>query len=275
MAEKVDLHTHTYFSDGILSPRALVVLAAERGISCLSITDHDSIDGLEEATEAGREYGVEIIPGVELSATLGVKDIHILGYLFDPSNRALRTTLDLFKKERFHRAVRIVRKLNQLNIPLRFDAVLERAGHGAIGRPHIAEALVEEGLTSDYVQAFEHYIGDSGPAYEPKYRISPEDAMAIIADAGGISILAHPGWYVNEEELMQLIRAGLDGIETVHPAHDDGRRRFYRDIASAYFLLESGGSDYHGGRRNDDENFGTCVVGREIPAAMRRRLFIQ
>jgi predicted metal-dependent phosphoesterase TrpH len=275
MSDTVDMHTHTWYSDGALSPADLVRRARERGITHLSITDHDSIDGLPEARIAGAETGVEIVPGVELSATLGSKDIHILGYLFDPDNDYLKQTLDLFKRERFSRAARIVRKLNQLDLPLSFDSVLERAGHGAIGRPHIAEALVIEGFTSDYVQAFDHYIGDSGPAYEPKYRISPEDAVDIIANAGGVSILAHPGWYITEDELVQLIRAGLDGIETVHPAHDAGRRRFYSGIASTYFLLESGGSDYHGGRRNDDAHFGTQVVSIDVLKAMRRRLFIQ
>ncbi len=275
MSDKVDLHTHTHYSDGVLSPRELVMRAAEMGIGLLSITDHDSIDALEEAVEAGREFHVDVIPGVELSATLGNKDIHILGYLFDPKNPYLRQTLDLFKRERFSRAARIVKKLNQLDLPLSFDTVLERAGHGAIGRPHIAEALVEEGLTDTYSQAFETLIGDSGPAFEPKYRISPEDAVDIIANAGGVSILAHPGWYITEDELVQLIRAGLDGIETVHPAHDDVRRRFYSGIASTYFLLESGGSDFHGGRRNDYQNFGSFTISQDYVLAMKRRLFIQ
>jgi predicted metal-dependent phosphoesterase TrpH len=275
MANKVDLHTHTYYSDGALSPRELILRASEVGISHLSITDHDSIDGLEEAIHAGSEVGIEIIPGVELSATLGSKDVHILGYLFDPSNKALRKTLDLFRRERFGRAARIVKKLNQLDMPLSFESVLERAGHGAIGRPHIATALVEEGLTNTYSEAFESYIGDSGPAFEPKYRIAPEDAVDIIANAGGISILAHPGWYVTEDELVMLIRAGLDGIETVHPAHDKDRQRYYRGIASAYFLLESGGSDFHGGKRNDYINFGTYTVSQDVVQAMKRRLFIQ
>ena len=275
MANKVDLHTHTHYSDGSLSPRELILRASEVGISHLSITDHDSIDGLEEAVHAGRECGIEIVPGVELSATLGSKDVHILGYLFDPNNSALRKTLDLFRRERFGRAARIVKKLNQLNMPLSFESVLERAGHGAIGRPHIATALVEEGLTQTYSEAFDSFIGDGGPAFEPKYRIAPEDAVEIIASAGGLSILAHPGWYITEDELVVLIRAGLDGIETVHPAHDKDRQRYYRGIASAYFLLESGGSDFHGGKRNDYINFGTYTVGQDVVQAMKRRLFIQ
>jgi predicted metal-dependent phosphoesterase TrpH len=272
---KADLHTHTYYSDGALSPAELVARAAELGLSVISITDHDSIEGVAEAREQGARLGVEVIPGVELSATLGTKDIHILGYLFDPCNEHLLNTLELFRRERMIRAERIVEKLNRLDLPLRFDSVLERAGRGAVGRPHIAAALLDEGLTANYSEAFESYIGDSGPAYEPKYRISPEDAVDIIAEAGGLSMLAHPGWYVSDEELLVLIRAGLDGIETVHPGHDADRTRHYRGIASTYFLLESGGSDFHGGKRNDYIHFGSCTVSPECVTAMKRRLFIQ
>ncbi|MBE0645859.1 MAG: PHP domain-containing protein [Bacteroidetes bacterium] len=275
MAGKVDLHTHTYFSDGALSPRELVLRAHEVGISVLSITDHDNIAGIEPAADVAKDFGIEVIPGVELSSTLGTKDIHILGYMFDPDNKQLRDTLEFLKKERFIRAERIVRKLNNLDLPLDFDIVLERAGHGAVGRPHIAAAMLDEGLTNDYAEAFEQYIGDSGPAYEPKYKISPEDAVDIIANAGGVSTVAHPGWYVSEQDLSYLIRAGIDGIEVVHPAHDQSRVRYYRGIASTYFLLESGGSDFHGGKRNDYQNFGTFGVTRDVVDAMKRRLFIQ
>ncbi|MDX9759031.1 MAG: PHP domain-containing protein [Bacteroidota bacterium] len=275
MAGKVDLHTHTYFSDGALSPRELVMRAHEVGISILSVTDHDNIDGLESADAVAKDFGIEVVPGVELSSTLGTKDVHILGYLFDPSNKHLRETLEFLKKERFIRAERIVRKLNNLDLPLDFDLVVERAGYGAVGRPHIAAAMLDEGLTSEYAEAFEQYIGDSCPAFEPKYRISPEDAVDIIANAGGVSIVAHPGWYISESDLSYLIRAGIDGIEVVHPAHDQNRVRYYRGIASTYFLLESGGSDFHGGKRNDYQNFGTYSVTQDMVDAMKRRLFIQ
>ncbi|MCZ7556306.1 MAG: PHP domain-containing protein [Bacteroidia bacterium] len=275
MTGKVDLHTHTYYSDGALSPRELVLRAHEVGIGTLSITDHDNIDGIEEALGVAGDFGIEIIPGVELSSTLGTKDIHILGYMFDPSNKEFRETLSFLKRERFIRAERIVRKLNNLDLPLDFDIVLEHAGQGAVGRPHIAAAMLDEGLTKDYAEAFESYIGESGPAFEPKYKISPEDAVEIIANAGGVSILAHPGWYVSEHDLSYLIHAGIDGVEVVHPAHDMHRVRFYRGIASEYFLLESGGSDFHGGKRNDYPNFGTYTVSQDTVQAMKRRLFIQ
>lgn len=275
MTGKADLHCHTYYSDGELSPTALVQQANESALSILSITDHDSIDAYWEALEAARQYGIELVPGVELSAMIGTKDIHILGYFFNPDNEQLKQALNLFRQERLWRAERMVRKLNNLNVPLSMEAVLSHAGHGAIGRPHIAAALVDEGHTSTYSEAFDTYIGNTCPAYEPKYRLSPETAVEIIAGAGGISIIAHPGWYLTEDEIMALIRAGVDGIETVHPAHDAERITFYRNITSSYFLLEGGGSDFHGGKRNDQSNFGAYTVPSEIVQAMKRRLFIQ
>jgi 3',5'-nucleoside bisphosphate phosphatase len=275
MSPKIDLHSHTYYSDGAHSPRELVMRAHEAGIGVLSVTDHDAIGGLSEAQAAAAEFGMEVIPGVELSSTLGRKDVHILGYMFDPDNIRLREALEFFQRERFIRAERIVRKLNSLDLPLDFDMVLEHAGRGAVGRPHIAAAMVDEGLTRTYAQAFEDYIGDGGPAFEPKYKIAPEDAVALIGNAGGIAILAHPGWYINDDELLHLIRAGIDGIEVVHPGHDEARKRHYRGIASEYFLLEGGGSDFHGGKRNDDANLGAYTVCFETIQAMKRRLFIQ
>lgn len=275
LVKHADLHTHTYYSDGALSPAALVMRAYNCGISALAITDHDSVDGFYEAQEEGEKLHVEIIPGVELSATLGTKDIHILGYFFDVEDEIFRTALSLFKRERFYRAERIVRKLQAIDLPLTLDSVLERAGDGAVGRPHIAAALYDEGYTETYLQAFEKYIGDFGPAYEPKYRILPEDAISFIANAGGISVLAHPSRYITDEELLELIRAGLDGIEVIHPAHNAERIKHYRGIVSEYFLLEGGGSDFHGGKRNDNAALGMYTIGIEKIEAMKRRLFIQ
>ncbi len=275
MAKTVDLHSHTHYSDGAHAPAELVRRAHAAGIDVLSITDHDSVDAWDEAVEAGRSVGMEIVPGVELSATLGRKDVHILGYMFDPHNREFRDILTLLKRERRLRAERIVEKLHTLKLPLSFDSVLAYAGFGAIGRPHIAAALVDNGYTTTYAEAFVTLIGDSCPAFEPKYRIAPEHAVEMIANAGGVSILAHPGWSLTEDELLQLIRAGIDGIEVVHPAHDESRRAYYRGITSTYFLLETGGSDFHGGKRDDDANLGTYTVTNAAVDAMKRRLFIQ
>ncbi len=270
---RADLHLHTAYSDGALSPRELVDKARAAGIMTISVTDHDHVGGLDEAMEHGRTVGVEVIPGLELSAAMGEKDVHILAYFVDYRNKNLLDYLTFFRYERLKRAERIVEKLNKINIPIKFESVQEQAGIGSLGRPHIASVLVEEGFIESYHEAFAKYIGVGGPAYEKKFQLGPEEAIRLISDSGGLSFLAHPGKYTSEVELAQLIKAGLDGIEVVHPSHNDARQEHYRGLVSQYFLLESGGSDFHGGKKNDDYAFGAFWVPIQIVEAMKKRLF--
>jgi predicted metal-dependent phosphoesterase TrpH len=268
-----DLHCHTTFSDGVHSPREVLEKARAVGLSALAITDHDHVGAIDEAIEWGNAAGIEIVPGLELSATLGEKDVHLLAYFFDHHDRNLLDYLTFFRHERLRRAERIVKKLNDINIPLKMDAVLDQAGIGSVGRPHIANALVEGGLTDTYHAAFEKYLGNGAPAYERKYQVSPAEAVRLIAAAGGLSFLAHPGKYTTEVELLQLIKDGLDGIEVVHPSHNETRQLYYRAVVNQYFLLETGGSDFHGGKKNDDYAFGAFTVPYHVVEAMRSRLF--
>lgn len=270
---RADLHLHTTYSDGALSPETLVQRAHAAGLSVVSITDHDNVGALDEAIEAGKSLGVEIVPGVELSVALNEKDIHLLAYFFDYTNQKLQDYLAFFRYERLKRAERIVQKLNDINISLKMDAVLDQAGIGSVGRPHIASALLEEGLIETYHEAFMKYLGVGAPAYEKKYQLSPLEATQLIAQAGGLTFLAHPGKYTTEFELSTLIQTGLDGIEVVHPSHNEARQEFYRGVIHQYFLLECGGSDYHGGRKNDDQVLGVFTVPLQIVEDMRTRLF--
>ena len=270
---RADLHLHTTFSDGALSPQGLVKKAHDAGLKAIAITDHDHVGALEEAVDWGRTYGVEVISGLELSATFAEKDIHILAYFFDPTDKTLLEYLDVFRKERLRRAERIVEKLNKINIPITLNAVLEKAGEGSIGRPHIANALLDEGWTETYHEAFSKYIGTNGPAYEKKFQLSPEEAIRLVSSCGGLTFLAHPGNYTTEAELLELIKKGLDGIEVIHPSHNETRQDYYRGVVNQYFLLESGGSDYHGGKKNDDYAFGTFSVPLHVVETMRSRLF--
>jgi len=265
---RADLHTHTTHSDGALTPEELVLKAKKAGLAAIAIADHDNVAGLDEATEVGRSVGVEVIPGLELSATVG-----ILAYFFDPTHPRLLEYLEFFRHERLKRAERIVRKLNGLDIPLSIDAVLDQAGIGSVGRPHIASALVEEGHTQNYQEAFAKYIGANGPAFEKKYQVGPGEAVRLIAQAGGLSFFAHPGKYTTEADLVALIDVGLDGIEVIHPSHSPTLQKHYRSLASQYFLLQSGGSDFHGGKKNDDAVFGAYTVPMTIVEEMRRRCF--
>jgi len=272
MDGKADLHLHSTFSDGALSPRELLDRARQAGLTAISITDHDHTGALDEATTIAAPLGIEVIPGVELSTMVGESDVHILGYFFDHHDARLQEYLALFRSERRKRAERIVRKLNGMNVPLTIDGVLRRAGGGSVGRPHIATALVEEGLIGTYQEAFSRYIGFGKPAYEKKYMISPREAIAMIAAAGGLSFIAHPSSFMEEQVLLDIIDAGIDGIEVVHPSHSPELAAHYRGIVSEYFLLASGGSDFHGGKRNDLDAFGRYTISMAEVNMMRRRL---
>jgi predicted metal-dependent phosphoesterase TrpH len=270
---KADLHTHTTNSDGALSPYELITKAKSVGLSIISITDHDTVNGIDEAIEISKEFDIEVIPGTELSATYHGNEIHILGYFVDHTNPILLESLAFYRAERLKRVERIVDKLNRMNIPLSVESVLANANGGSVGRPHVANALVNEGYTTNYHQAFNKYIGEGKPAYEKKSEVTPEETVKLISAAGGLSFLAHPGRNLDETTLMHLINAGLDGIEVVHPSHTPQLVEHYRGIVNEYCLLESGGSDFHGGAKGDDGNFGNIGLPVAKVEVMRNRLF--
>jgi 3',5'-nucleoside bisphosphate phosphatase len=269
---KADLHMHTTYSDGTYTPSEVVANAKNARIDIISLTDHDSVSGIDEAIEAGKAAGLEIIAGMELSANYNGSEVHILGYFMNHRDKSLVESLTAFQAARRERAQRIVEKLNKLNIPLGIDDVLEHVTGDSVGRPHIATALVNEGHATSYQQAFNKYLGDGKPAYERKRHFSPEETIQLIARSGGLSFLAHPGRSISEEILLKLIKAGLDGIEVVHPAHTPELVNYYRGIVNEYFLLESGGSDFHGGDKEDNEILGQYAISTSCVEIMRRRL---
>lgn len=271
LKRKVDLHSHTNHSDGYFSPEELVNKAKDVGIDILSITDHDSINAIEKATEIGRELGVEIIPGVEISSDLRGIEVHILGYFIDITNKELEHCLKFFREERIGRANNIVRKLNHLGLDISMTDVMRFSKNSAVGRPHIAQAMLELGLVRSFQDAFNKYIKNGGPAYERKVHLSPQSAFKIISDAGGLSFVAHPR-YMSENIIKELIDAGADGIEVIHPSHSKELTRFYRGIVNEYYLLESGGSDFHGGKRDDEDKFGKFFTTPIVVEAMRTRI---
>ena len=271
MKIKADLHTHTNFSDGFYSPAELLKKAKKNGIGIISITDHDSVTGVKEARKISDRIGIEVIPGLEISTEIGSNEIHVLGYFINPDDKELERYLVFFREERFNRAIRIIEKLNILGIQLTMDDVLLQAKNSAIGRPHIAQAMLSKGFVNSFFEAFNKYIGNNGPAFEKKVHLSPQSACKIINDAGGLSFIAHPG-KMPEHLIKELIEAGIDGIEVIHPSHNTNQTKYYRGITNEYFLLESGGSDYHGGKREDDANLGKYYTDMKIIDAMRSRL---
>jgi 3',5'-nucleoside bisphosphate phosphatase len=269
-----DLHLHTSFSDGNLSPLDLMKKVKNAGLKCISIVDHDIVEGTEEAIKLGKDFEIEVIPGVELSTTVGNLDVHIIGYFIDYKDKTFLDYLNLFREERLKRAERIVNKLNKLKVPLKIESVLAQNTTGSIGRPHIANALVEGGLISNYQAAFDQYIRNGGPAYESKYTVTPAEAISLINKAGGLSFIAHPNYIKDEKIFSDLINQGIDGIEVVHPSHSCETVEYLKKIASEYFLLTSGGSDYHGGLKNDEKSFGTFTIPYKMVKAMKQHLFM-
>jgi hypothetical protein len=256
---KVDLHTHTNRSDGLLPPETLVRLAAEVRLRAIAITDHDEIGALDTAVAVGQKRGVEIIPGVELSVTHQGYDVHILGYMIDFHHPRLLEFLHYFRTERVHRVHRILEKLTALGHAVPLEAVMRKAGAGSIGRPHVADAMIEEGHVFSYQDAFNRFLAEGKPAFVPKVRLTPSEAVAIIHDAGGLACLAHPGQNLTEAVILDIIKAGVDGIEVVHPKHSACQREQFHEYATAFGLLETGGSDFHGGRKSE-EKLGDFII---------------
>ena len=244
-----DLHSHSTASDGALAPAALVALARSLGVTTLALTDHDTMDGVPEAVAAGRDAGVTVIPGVELSARVQSGSMHILGYFGDPQPAGLVERLRRFRELRVERAQEMVERLARLGAPVAWDDV-ERRAAGAIGRPHVAEALVAAGHAADRHDAFARYLADDGPAYVPSSSISPQQALEILAAGGGAPVLAHPFSLGLEGEALRgavadLAQMGLRGIEVHRPDHGAIERAALLEIAQALDLVPTGGSDFH------------------------------
>ena len=265
----IDLHIHTYFSDGSFSPQEVVTWAAEIGLAAIAITDHDDVGGIDQAIAYGRELDVEVVPGVELSTHGDGRDVHILGYLFDHHAKAIQSYIQLFQEERRKRARKIVDRLKKLGLGVSFDFVLQKAGPGSIGRLHIASALLEEGYVFSIEEAFRKYLGDGKPASVPKFKIEPLKAIQLIKEAGGVTFIAHPALDVNEEYVINLIRLGLDGIETIHPHHWPQATQKYKRLAQQYDVLECGGSDCHGNVNGKFVKMGKITVPYSFLSRMK------
>ncbi|MCB0730001.1 MAG: PHP domain-containing protein [Ignavibacteriae bacterium] len=268
MKKIADLHTHTVFSDGSLTPKELIILAKKKKIDVIGITDHDTIDGIEEAIHYGNKYEIDIVPGLEISTDVDGKEVHLLGYFINYKDEELNKYLQFFRNERIERARRILKKLEKINIKISIKDILKVAKNSPICRPHIAKVMLEKGFVNNFFEAFNKYIGDNGPAFERKIHVSPQSAIKIINDSGGLAFLAHPNG-INESIITNLINLGIDGIEVVHSSHKKYQQRFYRGIVNQYCLLESGGSDFHGGMRNDEENFGKYVTSLSVVENIR------
>lgn len=257
---RADLHVHTTFSDGMLTPGSVVERAAEVGLSAVGITDHDAVGGIPEALARGVELGLEVVPGVEISAGINGQEIHVLGYWIDHANAELNGWLQRFQAVRVDRVGRILERLASLGIHIDYDYVIALGGPGAVGRPHIAKALVEYGYVGTEAEAFETLIGDHCPGYISRERVSPSEAIAIIGNAGGVAGWAHPGIEQHDEWLESFVEAGICALEVVHPDHSREDVERYRRLADRFGLIPTGGSDFHGGDREGSQPLGRYTV---------------
>jgi len=243
----IDLHTHTYFSDGEYAPALLVDLAQKQGIHILAITDHDTLDGIAEAQEAAKNTKLHIVPGVELSTQFQGREIHLLGHFVEPDNATLLAVCRHMRTAREQRMAGMLQKLEALHISLSMEEVAALSPQGRFSRSHLAQALVQKGFCKNVYSAFDLYLKAGRPAWVPLTQTSTQEAIAWVHQAKGTATLAHPGVSnLSEEDVEALSGHGLDGLETHHPEHSWTERNRWKALAHRLQLVSIGGSDFHG-----------------------------
>jgi 3',5'-nucleoside bisphosphate phosphatase len=275
---RADLHTHTTASDGTNAPAAVVRLAKEAGLAAVAITDHDTMAGCAEAIAEGERIGIRVIPGIELSTAINGRDIHILGYWCNADDARWQERLKRQQGFRGRRNLMMIEKLQELGIAVTLEEIIQlasRSGKKAdsaeqIGRPHLAEALVERGVVTDIREAFDRYLGEQGLAYCNPSRPQPTDAVDWIREAGGVCVIAHPGLYGDVTIVEEIIKHGVHGIEVYHSDHSPEDEQRYTAIAERYGLLATGGSDFHGEKRG--VVFHGPIGGRYVDAEVVAKL---
>lgn len=261
LAPHVDLHAHSTASDGALGPTAAIAAAHAAGLAAFALTDHDTLAGIAEAQAAADACGLRLVPGVELSVHLEKTEVHLLG-LHIRDVDYLQRRLEGIRGHRRTRAEQIVAKLNTVGVPVTLEAVLAAADGGAIGRPHVARALIAGGFVKDSREAFDRYLAAGKPAYVEKERLEIADGIAMIHEAGGIAVLAHPGSEGRREMIEPLAKAGMDGVEVRHPSHSRDDEQRLTALAAHFGLVMSGGSDWHGAMQG-----GRVLGAMQVPLA--------
>ena len=255
-----DLHLHTNYSDGTETPERLVELARQAGLSAMAITDHDNMDAIAVAAPVAQRHGIELIPGVEMSASAEGLEVHLLGFFLDVTHAGLQQHMAEQKARRVERIHEMVGRLQKIGVKIEADEVLQLAGQGTVGRPHVARTLLKHGYISTFPEAFTKYIGPDNPGFVPGSPLLPARIIRVILDAGGVPVLAHPIYLKRDELIDQFVKDGLAGLEVYHSGHPPDVVRRYEVLADRLHLLRSGGSDFHG-----DSKEGLPVGAVKVP----------
>ncbi|WP_371371183.1 PHP domain-containing protein [Sporomusa aerivorans] len=269
-----DLHIHSTASDGRLAPQEIISQAEQAGLSYIAITDHDTVNAHLELRAAGLDSAASkmtLIPGIEFSTDLPKHEVHILGYFIDIDSRKLRDQLEVIANDRLRRSKLMVEKLNKLGYAIEYSRVLAIAGPAkSVGRPHVAKALLEKKYFATIGEVFEQVLSKNGPAYVPHYKLAPEQVIKIITQAGGAAILAHPGLIGDDRLVLELITAGIQGLEVYHPEHDQGMTNKYLTIAQKYNLKITGGSDFHAIPGRYPEKLGIFTISARMAESLSK-----
>lgn len=241
-----DLHVHTFYSDSTFSPEEAMARAQEKGLAAIAICDHDSVEGIGPCENLSGKFGVEVVPGIEMTAEMADAEIHLLGYFLDWKAPWFVKRLKEIQGSRINRIYVIVEKLNQAGIDVKAEDIFRMAGKGTVGRLHVAQAIMKTGKVRGFKEIFDKYIGFQKPCYAPYVKFSPKEAIEAILKAGGVPVIAHPGLMGNDDYIPELVDHGLRGIEVYHSDHKKAARMHYEEMARRYDLLVTGGSDCHG-----------------------------
>ncbi len=262
---KADLHLHTTASDGRLSPKEIVLKAAQLGLDVIAITDHDSVGGIQSALEAAKSFPrLLVIPGIEISTYMPQGEMHILGYFIDYLDPEFNRALEELRNSRYERGCKMVAKLADLGIDIEWERVLTLASGGTIGRPHIAQAMLERGYIASLPEAFTNYIGNGGIAYVKRKKVTPSEAVELIIKANGLPFIAHPADIENLDTFIyQLKQAGIAGLEVYYPKYSQNKIARLEALAIKYGIITSGGSDYHGLDNNIGANMGSVDLPQD------------
>lgn len=271
---KADLHIHSDFSDGKFSPSEIIQKAKEKGFSAISITDHDNINAIDIARESAEQFDIEVIPGIEFSTDFEGREVHVLAYFINHKDTALIDFIKNIRNSRIERLRQMIYRLSNLKCIINVDRFFDKfPADITLGRPHLALEMVNIKFVKNYVDAFIRFIGDGKPAYVKKPNPDIKTVLGIISELGGLSFIAHPGKNFKNAQIQGIIDAGVDGIEVIHPSHSYTDTHYFQQVSAQNFLLESGGSDFHGIVKTDFENFGNYFVTDKEIINMKRRLY--